>query len=224
MISIPHLRRRAGQALSLLTLSLLALAALVAFGATPVSAHPAHAKVLSAVPAIGSTITQAPTTITVTCAENINPDPKVSNLFVYAPNGDLISQGNAKVPLNNPKQMSISIKGSGNGVYVVRWTTVSADDGDPDQGAYVFTVKPQVSTTSSTSTVTSAPGNNASSNVSNGPNPALIGALSGLVGLVIGGGLAFAFAGRRSQPRLATMRQSIAEERQEEGVSGSPRS
>ena len=109
-----------------------------------VSAHVAHAKVLSATPAIGSTITQAPTKVTVFTAENINPDPKLSNLFVYSPAGDLISQGDAKVSLSDPKQMSISIKPGGNGVYVVRRITVSALDGDPDEGAFVFTVKPAI--------------------------------------------------------------------------------
>ena len=112
----------------------------------------AHAKVLSATPAIGSTIAKAPTTVTVVCAENINPNPKLSNLFVYAPSGDLISQGDAKVSLSNPKEMSIGIKASDNGVYVVRWITVSADDGDPDQGAFVFTVKPTVAATGNTNT------------------------------------------------------------------------
>src|SRR5690242_11272418 len=116
------------------SVGLLAVVVGVAFAA------PAHAKVLSATPGIGSTIAQAPTTITVTCAENINPNPKLSNLYVYAPSGDLISQGDAKVPLNNPKNMSIAIKPTGDGVYVVQWKTVSADDGDPDQGAFVFTV------------------------------------------------------------------------------------
>src|SRR5438270_7403068 len=93
------------------------------------SAQPAHAKVTKAIPAIGSTITQAPTTVTVFALENINPNPKLSNLFVYAPSGDLISQGNAQVSLQDPKQMSITIKPNGNGVYVVRWITVSALDG-----------------------------------------------------------------------------------------------
>src|SRR5207237_2003956 len=128
-------------------------------------AHPAHAKVLSATPAIGSTITRAPAKVTVFTAENINPDPKLSNLFVYSPAGDLISQGNAKVSLSNPKQMSISIKPGGNGVYIVQWITVSALDGDPDRGAFVFTVKPAAVATptatshgSTTTTTTSGMG------------------------------------------------------------------
>src|SRR5713226_3022538 len=74
----------------------------------------AHAKVLSATPGIGAVIATAPTSVTVTTAENMNPDPKKSNLFVYSPNGDLISQGNGKIPLNNPKEMSIPIKATGN--------------------------------------------------------------------------------------------------------------
>ncbi len=99
---------------------------------------PAHAKVYKAIPAIGSTIAQAPTTVTVFTLENINPDPKKSNLFVYEPSGDLISQGNAQIALNNPREMSIAIKAAGNGIYVVRWITVSAEDGDPDEGAFVL--------------------------------------------------------------------------------------
>ena len=118
-----------------------------------VSAHstiPAHAKVYKAIPAIGSTISQAPTAVTVFTLENINPDPTKSNLFVYSPAGDLISQGNAKVSLTNPREMSITIKPDKahlNGVYVVRWITVSAEDGVPDQGAFVFTVNANVATT-----------------------------------------------------------------------------
>lgn len=72
----------------------------IASAATVQRTFPAHAAVLSAIPAIGSTIAQAPTTVTVFTAENINPDPKKSNLFVYGPTGEatasLISQGNAR--------------------------------------------------------------------------------------------------------------------------------
>ena len=132
------------------------------------SAHaviPTHAKVNKAIPAIGSTISQAPTTVTVFTLENINPDPNKSNLFVYSPAGDLISQGNAKVSLTNPEEMSITIKPDSahpNGVYVVQWKTVSALDGDPDQGAFVFTVNTGVVATPTpvaTTTTSTTPSN-----------------------------------------------------------------
>ncbi len=148
----------------------------------------AHAKVLSATPAIGSTIAKAPTTVTVVCAENINPNPKLSNLFVYAPSGDLISQGDAKVSLSNPKEMSIGIKASGNGVYVVRWITVSADDGDPDQTA--------------------------SSTTGNSGTPLWATILIGLVALVVGLGAGLGIGRGRAKPAAASslgaMRREVA--------------
>jgi copper resistance protein C len=160
-----------------------------------VSAHTAHAKVLSATPAIGSTIARAPDTVTVECAENINPNPKLSNLFVYSPNGELISQGDAKVSFSNPKEMSVDIKPTGNGVYVVRWITVSAVDGDPDQGAFVFTVKPVVSATPTpaiTSTITTT-------NTSGG-TPLWATILIGLVALAIGLGAGWGIGRSRAKP------------------------
>ena len=196
----------------LLAATLLSLGLLFVVVGT-VSAHPAHAKVLSATPAIGSTITQAPTKVTVFTAENINPNPKLSNLFVYSPAGDLISQGDAKVSLSNPKEMSISIKPTGNGVYVVRWITVSAQDGDPDEGAFVFTVKPAVvaapTATSHGSTTTTTSG---SSGI-----PLWVPILVGILALLIGLGAGLGFGRTTARPSaLGTMRQRVtAEEKQD---------
>jgi len=158
----------------------------------------AHAKVISATPGIGSTIATAPSAVAVQTAENMNPDPKLSNLFVYGPSGDLISNGNAKVSLNNPKEISVQIKPEKAGIYVVRWITVSADDGDPDQGAFVFTVK--VSTTSSTTTAQPSTGTKTpASATTNSGFPVVPVALAAVIALVVGLGAGFAF-GRRGVP------------------------
>lgn len=179
-----------------------------------VSAHTAHAKVLSATPAIGSTITQAPDKVTVECAENINPDPKLSNLFVYSPAGELINQGDAKVSLSNPKEMSVGIKRGGNGVYIVRWTTVSAVDGDPDQGAFIFTVKPAVvSATPATSNNTGATTTTAGSSGTPLWATILIGIVALVVGLGAGLGAGWAIGRSRSKPVQSTfsaMRRDVA--------------
>lgn len=174
------------------------------------SAHANHAKVLSATPAIGSTIAQAPTKVTVECAENINPNPKLSNLLVYGPTGELIGQGNATVSLSNPKEMSIGIKADGNGVYVVRWITVSAADGDPDQGAFVFTVKPAVTTapTPTGNTTTTTKSTPASSGT-----PLWATILIGLVALLVGLGAGLGIGRSRTKPAsstLSTMRREVA--------------
>jgi methionine-rich copper-binding protein CopC len=113
----------------------------------------AHASVINSNPKMNSTITLAklPTTLTVTTAENMKPGASNSDLFVYGPDGKLISQGDATVDLNNPTHMSVAIKPDKTGVYTVYWKTISADDGDPDSGAFGFTV---VATSPSSSTVT----------------------------------------------------------------------
>ena len=174
------------------------------------SAHTNHAKVLSATPAIGSTIAQAPAKVTVECAENINPNPKLSNLFVYAPSGELISQGNATVSLSKPTEMSIGIKPNGNGVYVVRWITASAVDGDPDQGAFVFTVKPAV-TTAPTPTGNTTTTTNSTSSSSGTSLWATI--LIGLVALLVGVAVGLGIGRSRTKPAASTlsaMRREVA--------------
>ena len=155
----------------------------------------AHAKVLQSDPGIGSTIGTAPSQITVTTAENINPDPKKSNLFVYAPTGELISQGDASVPLNSPKNMSVKIKPGGDGVYVVRWITVSADDGDPDEGAYVFTVKAGAATTAAPAPAKPVTPTVAPNNTSNPVVPAIV---TGIIALLVGLGGGFALGRNRT--------------------------
>ncbi|BCL80923.1 hypothetical protein ccbrp13_33880 [Ktedonobacteria bacterium brp13] len=174
---------------------LISLGLLFSVGGTAAaqSSVPAHAKVNKAIPAIGSTMTQAPTAVTVFTLENINPDPKGSNLFVYGPGGELISQGDAKVSLSDPRQMSIAIKPAENGVYVVRWITVSAEDGDPDQGAFVFTVKPSVSASPTATTTAGVSG-----------TPLWVLFVVGVLALLIGLGGGWALGRRSSVPAVST--------------------
>lgn len=191
------------------------------------SAHaviPTHAKVTKAIPAIGSTVSQAPTTVTVFALENINPDPNKSNLFIYSPAGDLISQGNAKVSLTNPEEMSITIKpdtANLNGVYVVQWKTVSALDGDPDQGAFVFTVNtgavptptPAVKATTSTGQSTTPSTTNTTGS---GGTPIWVPIVVGIVALLVGLGAGLGFGRRSSASSVGAMRKAVTQQSQEE--------
>src|SRR6266849_2143153 len=138
-------------------------------------------------------------------------------LFVYAPSGDLISQGNAQVSLNDPKQMSITIKPSGNGVYVVRWITVSALDGDPDEGAFVFTVQPGAVTKApaTTSAATTPP-------PTTGGTPLWVPIVVGIVALLVGLGGGFGLGRGRSRPAVSTMRKAVAEQQEPTDTSATP--
>lgn len=201
---------RSRSALKLLLAALVTLGILCVTAGT-VLAAPAHAKVISSDPAIGSTIASAPTKVTVTTAEDMNPDPAKSNLLVYGPGSDvtntLISQGDAKIPLSNPKEMSVEIKPDSahlNGVYVVVWKTVSADDGDDAAGAFTFTVNTGASAATPTptaSTVTTPSPTNTSTNSSSGM-PIWVPIVSALVALIVGLGAGLALS--RRKPATAT--------------------
>ena len=165
----------------------------------------AHAKVDSATPGIGAVVGAAPTTISVHTLENIKPGAQFSNLFVYGPSGDLISQGDAKIPLSKPNVMSVAIKPEKNGVYIVRWITVSADDGDPDQGAFTFTVKPGAtgSPAPTTNTAKAAPASPTNT------FPILPVVITGLIALLIGLGAGFGIGRSRAVgPTLKTNAES----------------
>lgn len=165
----------------------------------------AHAAPISAIPGMGSTIKAAPTRVTITTGENMNPDPKKSYLEVYAPDGTLVSQGDSAIPLNNPRQLSVTIKPKGDGVYVVRWFTTSADDNDAAQGTFLFTVNPNASSTVPTTRPT-ATGSEASG------VPLWIPVVSALLALLVGTGVGFGIGRRRVAPSsLGAMRQAVKE-------------
>ncbi len=136
----------------------------------------AHAAVIDSNPKMNSTITlnKLPTTLTVKTAENMKPGASNSDLFVYGPSGTLISQGDATVALNDPTHMSVAIKPDKTGVYTVYWKTVSADDGDPDQGAFGFTVT-SASSSSSIATTSGTTG-----------TPIWVPIVAGIVALLVG--------------------------------------
>src|SRR6185437_12268048 len=96
----------------------------------------AHAAYVSSNPAANAILQQAPSTVTITFAENLTPSS--SNIVVYDSKMKQVSTGQAQVDNANLKQMSVPITGDDSDVYVVVWHNVSADDGDPDAGSFSF--------------------------------------------------------------------------------------
>jgi methionine-rich copper-binding protein CopC len=171
---------------------------------SPSFAQTNHAKVISSDPAINSVIKQAPTKITVTTAENMKPGAANSNLQVYGPDGALISQGDAAVGLNDPTKMSVAIKPETNGVYVVRWYTVSSDDGDAAQGAFVFTVGTAASTTVNaqpTAIPKNTVGTDTASTTNSSGTTVWVPIVTGLIALLVGLGAGFGI-GRTRKPAV----------------------
>jgi methionine-rich copper-binding protein CopC len=146
----------------------------------------AHASYVSSNPAANAVVASAPTTVTIHFAEHVNPTG--SAVVVLDSKGTTVSTGPAQVDPSDLTVMTVPMKGDDSDVYLVQWHTVSADDGDPDIGAFTFTVG-----ASGTPTTTPSGGGGGSGSSSSG-TPSWLVALIGVLGLAIGaaGGMLFA--------------------------------
>ncbi len=109
---------------------------------TLVSVALAHAQISSCTPPINGTVEQAPDKLVCTTTEAM--DPKSSSLSVTDASGASVDKGDSAVDLNNPDRNTISVSLDTtkikDGVYTVKWKTLSADDGDAADGTFTFTV------------------------------------------------------------------------------------
>ncbi len=136
----------------------------------------AHAAYVSSVPAANSVVKTAPTTVTITFQQNL--DPKTLNITVYDNKAKVVSTGAAQISNTNARVASVHMTGDGSDIYRVDWNNVSAEDGDPTLGAFVFAVD-----ASGKSDKVSSPATESSSGIA-----AYWAVIIGLAGLVIGAG------------------------------------
>lgn len=103
----------------------------------------AHAEIESCVPAIDGTVETAPVKVICKASEGIKPEGSL--LKVLDANGAQVDKGDSAVDLNDADRTTISVSldtaKMKDGVYTVKWTTVSADDGDEESGEFKFTVQ-----------------------------------------------------------------------------------
>ncbi len=100
----------------------------------------AHADLASADPAAGATVKTAPTEISITFTEEV--EPKFSDIQVLDAGGKRVDDGKAHTAPDNEKLLSIGLKVLAPGTYKVIWHATAADDSHKTKGNYVFTVKP----------------------------------------------------------------------------------
>jgi methionine-rich copper-binding protein CopC len=157
------------------------LGAIIALMSPAIAA--AHAKYNSSNPGANAVLKAAPSAVTVSFLENVNPVG--SDLTIYDATGKVVSTGPAQVSHSNTKMMVVGMKGDGSDNYMVVWRTVSLDDGAPDIGAFNFFIGSDA-----------APAPPAPTQVSSGM-PAWSVALIGVVGLGLGGAGGTLLARRR---------------------------
>lgn len=146
----------------------------------------AHASYVSSTPAADSVLATAPTSVTIKFAEHVNPNG--SDIKVFDAKGNPVS-GTAQVVQSDLFSMTVSMQGNGSEIYLVEWHTVSADDGDPDIGAFVFHVSdsPGAQATATASARSGGAGGSVKSPGGSG-TPAWLIALAAILGLAVGAG------------------------------------
>jgi methionine-rich copper-binding protein CopC len=97
-----------------------------------------HARLTSAVPTPGSTVTEAPAAVTITFSESV--EPGFSKIAVQNAAGASVAAGPA-TPGSGPTQLSAPLKKLGQGTYKVIWHAVSVDT-HKSQGNFTFTIAP----------------------------------------------------------------------------------
>lgn len=98
----------------------------------------AHAFPDHAMPAVGSTVSPAPSTVTIWFTGKLEPD--FSRIEVQDARGASVDQGNAAVDPQDATVMRVSLKKLPAGTYKVHWHAVSVDTHATD-GDFSFTVK-----------------------------------------------------------------------------------
>lgn len=114
--------------------------ALAAYSLFPVYSVYAHAQLVAAEPANGTTLSQSPTELHLTFNENLGVESEVA----------IIGSGFARVPGVAVREIAfneifVDVPMLDAGVYTVQYDVVSAD-GHPISGSYEFAVQPPTST------------------------------------------------------------------------------
>jgi methionine-rich copper-binding protein CopC len=99
----------------------------------------AHAFLDTADPAVGATLTVAPTSVAITFTEGLEPD--FSSLTVEDDSGQRVDLGDAHTAPDNPMRFSVGLKPLKPGSYTVLWRATSVDT-HKTNGSYSFTVTP----------------------------------------------------------------------------------
>ncbi len=118
----------------------------------------AHADYDDTVPAVGEVVSQAPQQVQVWFTQELFRREGQNTLEVYGPDDQRVDLDDAAIDDDNRKLMTVSLQSDlPNGVYTVRWRTLSADDGDTAEGEFQFTIQADEPEAEATPTATSSP-------------------------------------------------------------------
>ena len=99
----------------------------------------AHAHLRSAIPAVDSTVTSAPSEVAITYSEGV--EPKFSSIEVDDAAGKRVDKQDPHTAPNDNKVLSVSLPELAPGTYKVIWHATAVDT-HKTEGTFNFTVKP----------------------------------------------------------------------------------
>jgi copper resistance protein C len=115
-------------------------AALSLLSGLAATAAAAHAQLQQAAPPVGGTVNAAPSEISLSFSEAV--EPRFSTVTLATEDGAAIALGRASADPSNAAALTVKIgQGLKPGVYVVTWHVVSGDT-HKTQGSFRFTVSP----------------------------------------------------------------------------------
>ncbi len=142
------------------TRTLLVLSALLLLSVVFVSSVSAHAHLVSSNPADGAVLTSQPAVITAVYGEETSLT-KTTFEVTFAADAKTAPRNVAdgKVDVNKRTSISAALPaGLGNGIYVVKWHTVTEDDNGLADGTFSFTVSGSASSGSTSGATTGSSG------------------------------------------------------------------
>lgn len=108
----------------------------------------AHATPVQYIPAADTELAEPPEEVVIRFSER--PEPDLSQLRVFSPEGQAVHTSDAEVASEDEWRLFVPITATAEGRYIVEWSVVSADDGHFTRGTHSFVV----GTTSNATAVT----------------------------------------------------------------------
>ena len=124
----------------------------------PIGVVHAHADYARSDPAAGAQLATAPAQVQVWFTEELFRREGENRLEVYAPDGSRVDRGDTLIDDDDRTLMKVSLDSNlPDGVYTVRWVSLSADDGHAGEGEFQFAIGIAASLTAPTDQAQSTP-------------------------------------------------------------------
>lgn len=109
----------------------------------------AHADYERSEPGSGAVVAEAPDRVVIWFTQELFRRQGENWIRVFGPDGEPVHAGEAFIDDDDRAHMWVKLEGDlPAGAYRVEWRTLSAEDGDTEEGSFSFTVDPQAAATS----------------------------------------------------------------------------